>query len=98
MISDFVHQKELVQRVGKDMILYIKTSVQDMHAICITDPSVGKKVEEEDNNLPRSVMLAFNLELNKDGTFCKRRRNDTPNNMSSYELAENVISLFYGSP
>ena len=58
----------------------------------------GKKVEEEDNNLPRSVMLAFNLVLNNDGTFCKRRRNDTPNNMSSYELAENVISLFYGSP
>jgi hypothetical protein len=55
----------------------------------------GKKVEEEDNNQPRSVMLAFNLELNKDGTFCKRRLSDSPYNMSSYSIAANVIENFY---
>lgn len=58
----------------------------------------GTRVENEDINLPRSVMLAFNLEINKgDGTFCKRRRNDSPYNMSSYALAENVINEFYSS-
>lgn len=58
----------------------------------------GKKVEKEDINLPRSVMLAFNLEINKsDGRFSKRRRNDSPYNMSSYSLAQNVIENFYSS-
>lgn len=56
----------------------------------------GKKVEQEDKNLPRSVMLAFNLELNKsDGRFSKKRRTDSPYNMSSYSLAKNVIANFY---
>ena len=57
---------------------------------------VGRKVENEDVNLPRKVMLAFNLELNKsDGKFCKKRRNDSIYNASSYMLAENVIREFY---
>ena len=35
---------------------------------------IGKKNEEEDKYLPRSVMLAFNLIINKsDGKFCKKR-------------------------
>lgn len=55
----------------------------------------GKKVEKEDVNLPRSVFLAFNLEINKDGKFCKKRRNDSPYNMSSYSLADNVITEYY---
>ena len=58
----------------------------------------GKKVENEDRNLPRKVMLAFNLELNKsDGKFCKKRRNDSIYNASSYMLAENVIREFYAN-
>lgn len=55
----------------------------------------GNRVEDEDNNLPRSVMLAFNLQLNKDGRFCKVRMGDSRYNVSSYELAQNVISGFY---
>jgi hypothetical protein len=55
----------------------------------------GKRVENEDKNLPRNVMLAFNLEMNKDGTICKRRMIDSKYNMSSFSLAENVITEFY---
>lgn len=56
----------------------------------------GNKVEQEDRNLSRSVMLAFNLEINKsDGKFSKKRRADSPYNLSSYSLAENVITSFY---
>ena len=57
---------------------------------------VGRKVENEDVNLHQKVMLAFNLELNKsDGKVCKKRRNDSIYNASSYMLAENVIREFY---
>ena len=59
-------------------------------------PKQGKKVEDEDKNLPKKIMLAFNLEINKsDGKFCKKRRSDSPYNMSSWSLAENVITQFY---
>lgn len=57
--------------------------------------TIGEKVEDEDSNLEKSVMLAFNLTLNKDGHFSKQRSNDSPYNMSSYALAENVIREFY---
>lgn len=57
----------------------------------------GKKVEQEDKGLPKSVMLAFNLEMNKDGTFSKRRMTDSRYNISSYSLAANVISEFYNT-
>ena len=57
----------------------------------------GKKVEAEDTNLPRSVMLAFNLELNKNGTICQRRMADSRYNCSSYDVANSVISKYYDS-
>ena len=58
----------------------------------------GKKVEQEDTHLPRSVMLALNLHLNKgDGKFSKKRLFTNIYSMSSYALAENVIREFYSS-
>ena len=58
----------------------------------------GRKVEDEDKNLPKKIMLAFNLEINKsDGKFSKKRRSDSPFNMSSWSLAENVITQFYST-
>ena len=57
---------------------------------------VGPKVESEDKNLPKEVMLAFNLELNKDGSFCKRGgRGGQLYNASSYSVASSVITKFY---
>jgi hypothetical protein len=57
----------------------------------------GKKVENEDKNLPRSVLLAFNLELNKsNGKFSERRNcSDSRYNCSSIELAHTVITQYY---
>ena len=58
----------------------------------------GKKVEQEDTHLPRSVMLALNLHLNKgDGKFSKKRLFTNIYSMSSYALAENVIREVYSS-
>ena len=39
----------------------------------ITSLEKGGKVEAEGTNLSHSVMLAFNLELNKNGNICQRR-------------------------
>ena len=59
---------------------------------------VGKKVEQEDRNLPRSVMLTFNFHINKgDGNFSKKRLFTNIYSMSSYSLADNVIREFYGN-
>jgi hypothetical protein len=69
----------------------------DMHFNLKYRSKKGKKVENEDKKLPREVMLAFNLDMNKDGTISKRRMTDSPYNMSSYALVHNVISEFYSS-
>ena len=45
----------------------------------------GKKVESENKNIEKTSLLAFNLILNKQGNFCKKRdRKDSLYNMSSY--------------
>ena len=52
----------------------------------------GKKIESENKNLEKTSLLAFNLILNKQGNFCKKRdRKDSLYNMSSYEIAQAVI-------
>ena len=58
----------------------------------------GKKVKQEDTHLPRSVMLALNLHLNKgDRKISKKRLFTNIYSMSSYALAENVIREVYSS-
>ena len=59
----------------------------------------GKKVENEDRNLPRTVLLAFNLELNKSNGKFSERRNffDSRYNLTSKEIAHSVISKYYCS-
>ena len=59
----------------------------------------GKKVEEEDKNLERDVLLAFNLDIKRSsGAFhkCKKNR-EGKYEMSSYMLVTDVIELFYSS-
>ena len=58
-------------------------------------PKQGKKVEDEDKNLPKKIMLVLIWRSTSDGKFCKKRRSDSPYNMSSWSLAENVITQFY---
>ena len=53
----------------------------------------GKKNENEDTMLDRNVMLAFNLTLNKDGTFIQKK--DGKYSLSSFEIASHVIELIY---
>ena len=56
----------------------------------------GKKIESENVSLPKSVMIAFNLVVNQNGTFsAKRDRNDSIYNQSSLEKARHVISDWY---
>ena len=56
----------------------------------------GKKIESENVSLPKSVMIAFNLVLNQNGTFsAKRDRNDSIYNQSPLEKARHVISDWY---
>jgi hypothetical protein len=57
----------------------------------------GTKIEKEDMNLERDVLLAFNLDINKSsGTFNKLNL-ERGNNVSSYNVATDVIELFYSS-
>ena len=61
----------------------------------------GKKVEEEDKNLERDVLLAFNLKANRSsGAFNKKNR-EGKYEMSSYAymlaIVTDVIELFYSS-
>jgi hypothetical protein len=56
----------------------------------------GKRVECEDKDLHRSVLLAYNLEMNANGSFSKRpQRSDSIYNASSYAVAASVIKAFY---
>ena len=49
--------------------------------------------EAKGTMLDRNVMLAFNLTLNKDGTFIQKK--DGKYSLSSFEIASHVIELIY---
>jgi hypothetical protein len=71
---------------------------EDMNFNTSYRSKAGKKIECEDKNLERSVILAFNLELNSNGSFSKKpQRADSLYNASSYTVAASVIKKFYSS-
>ena len=56
----------------------------------------GPRVESEDKNIDRSVLLAFNLEITKDGSLGKKgSRGGQVYNASSYSVVASVIEKYY---
>ena len=55
----------------------------------------GKKIESEDCNLEKDVLLAFNLTLKKDGAFGSTRLQEGKYNITSLGLVAHVIQMFY---
>ena len=55
----------------------------------------GKKIESEDCNLEKDVLLAFNLTLKKDGAFGSTRLREGKYNITSLGLVAHVIQMFY---
>jgi hypothetical protein len=45
--------------------------------------------------LERESILAFNLSMNKDGTFSKKRKSGNKHSLCSYMVAKHVIQKFY---
>ena len=57
--------------------------------------SRGKKIESEDCNLEKDVLVAFNLTLKKDGAFGSTRLREGKYNITSVGLVAHVIQMFY---
>ena len=47
------------------------------------------------DTLEREMLIAYNLDMNMDGTFSKKRKSGTRHAVSSYAVAKSAIEKFY---